>query len=275
MVHDYAQRAAAFRELHERAGAFVIPNPWDLGSARLLAGLGFEALATTSSGFAFTLAKSDGGVTREEHLAHIRALNEATPLPVSADLENCYADDPREAAETIRLASEAGAAGGSIEDYSGHSGGRIYDFDHAVERVAAAVAVARALPIPFMLTARAENLIRGRSDLDDTIKRLQAFEQAGADVLYAPGLKTVEEVKAVCSAVSKPVNVLAVPALSVTEIAEAGGKRISVGGALARTAIGGFLAAAREIKEKGSFSAFGDAPGFGEVNGILAADGRK
>lgn len=263
------ERAKAFNVLHEREGAFVIPNPWDAGSARVLAGLGFQALATTSSGFAFTLGRSDGAVTRDEVMTHIRDLVAATPLPVSADLENCFSDDPSKAAETIRLASEAGASGGSSEDYSGPPDGHIYDFNHAVERVAAAVEVAHALPVPFVLTARAENLIRGRDDLDDTILRLQAFEKAGADVLYAPGLKTAEEVAAVCSAVSKPVNVLATPALTLSQIAKAGGKRISVGGALARTSIGGFLDAAREMSETGGFAALGDAPGFGEINKLL------
>lgn len=269
MNKDQQDRSERFRALHEREGAFVIPNPWDAGSARVLAGLGFEALATTSSGLAFTFGRSDGAVSRDEHLAHIRSLVSATSLPVSADLENCYADDPVEAAETIRLASEAGASGCSIEDFSGHPGGHIYDFDHAVERVAASVEVARALPIPFVLTARAENLIRGRDDLDDTILRLQAFEKAGADVLYAPGLKTSDEVTRVCSSLSKPVNVLATSALTVAEIAEAGGKRISVGGALARAGIGGFLDAAREMADTGGFAPFGDAPGFGEINKLM------
>jgi len=264
-----AERAEAFRALHEREEAFIIPNPWDAGSARVLAGLGFEALATTSSGLAFTFGRSDGAVSREEHLEHIRDLVAATPLPVSGDLENGYSDDPAEAAQTIRLASEAGASGGSIEDYSGHSGGHIYDFDHAVERVAAAVEVARSLSAPFVLTARAENLIRGRDDLDDTILRLQAFEKAGADVLYAPGLKSADEVARVCSAVSKPVNVLATATLTVADIGEAGGKRISVGGALARVAIGGFLEAARVMAREGTFAAFGEAPGFGVINELM------
>lgn len=262
-------RGDAFKALHERHGAFIIPNPWDRGSARILAGLGFEALATTSSGLAFTLGKSDGAVSRDELLAHIRDLADATPLPVSADLENCYSDDPDAAAGTIRLASEAGASGGSIEDYSRPPGGRIYDFGHAVERVAAAVAAARALPVPFVLTARAENLIRGRDDLEDTILRLQAFEKAGADVLYAPGLKTLDDVRQVCSALSKPVNVLATPALTAGEIAAAGGKRISVGGALARAGIGGFLDAAREMAETGGFARLGGAPSFGEITELM------
>lgn len=266
---DQLDRTTRFQALHERDGAFVIPNPWDTGSARVLAGLGFEALATTSSGYAFTLGRADGTVSRDELLAHISDLVEATSLPVSADLENCFADDPTEAAETIRLASEVGASGGSIEDYSNPPDGRIYDFDHAVERVAAAVEVARGLPVPFVLTARAENLIRGRDDLDDTILRLQAFETAGADVLYAPGLKTAEQVVTVCKAVSKPVNVLATPTLTVSEIAGAGGKRISVGGALARASIGGFIDAAKEMIETGGFAPLGDAPGFGDINKLM------
>lgn len=266
-----ADRVKAFKDLHEAPGAFVMPNPWDAGSARVLAGLGFKALATTSSGHAFTLGRSDGAVLREELMEHIRLLNAATTLPINADLENCFSDDPHEAAETIRLAQDAGAAGGSIEDYSGHGGGKIYDFDHAVERVAAAVEVVRALPVPFVLTARAENLIRGRDDLDDTIRRLQAFEKAGADVLYAPGLKTADEVRAVCSAVTRPVNVLATASLSVGNIEAAGGKRISVGGALARTAVGGFLDAAREILDTGAFAALGDAPSFGELGKLMNA----
>lgn len=266
---DHSQRTAAFIALHERDGAFIIPNPWDRGSARVLAGLGFEALATTSSGFAFTLGRADGAVSRDEVLAHIRDLVDATPLPVSVDLENCYSDDPAKAAETIALASEAGASGGSIEDYSGLPDGHIYDFDHAVERVVAAVEVARALPVPFVLTARAENLIRGRDDLEDTISRLQAFEKAGAGVLYAPGLKSAQDVAALCKAVSKPVNVLATPALTVSKIADAGGKRISIGGALARAGLGGFIEAAREMAETGGFALLGDAPGFGEINKLM------
>ncbi len=269
MAENTEDRTLRFRALHEREGAFVIPNPWDAGSARVLAGLGFEALATTSSGLAFVLGKTDGEVTREEHLVHIGDLAGATDLPVSADLENCYSAVPVEAAETIKLASDAGASGGSIEDYAGPSENRIYDFNHAVERVAAAVDTVQSLPRAFVLTARAENLIRGVDDLDDTINRLQAFEKAGADVLYAPGLKTAEQVRAVCSAVSKPVNVLATAELSVAEIAEAGAKRISLGGALARTAIGGFLSASREIVEKGTFTATGTAPGFPEVIALM------
>lgn len=273
MIRDtQIERVKAFGALHEAPGPFVMPNPWDAGSARVLAGLGFKALATTSSGHAFTLGRSDGAVTRDELMEHIRVLAAATNLPINADLENCYSDDPREAAETIRHAQKAGAAGGSIEDYSGHGGGKIYDFDHAVERVVAAVEVAQKLPVPFVLTARAENLIRGRDDLDDTIRRLQAFEKAGADVLYAPGLKTPDEVRSVCSALSRPVNVLATPTLTVGEIEAAGGKRISIGGALARTAVGGFLDAAREMLETGGFAPLGDAPSFGEIGKLMNSE---
>lgn len=247
--------AERFRALHEREGAFVIPNPWDVGSARLLAGLGFAALATTSAGFANTLGRLDGQVTRDEAIEHCRALCAAVSLPVSADLENCFADEPEQAAATILAGAEAGLAGGSIEDYSGDPSNPIYDFALAVERVHAAAEAARSLDIPFVLTARAENILRGRQDLEDTIRRLQAFETAGADVLYAPGLKTLEEVRVVAGALSKPLNVLASPLGSVTvaELAEAGAKRISLGGALARAAVTALLRAGAEMRERGSF----------------------
>ena len=230
-----AEKAESFRALHRREGAFIIPNPWDVGSARLLAALGFEALATTSSGFAYSLGRADGEVTLEETLEHCRVLCAATDLPVSADLENGYADDPVTAAKAITLAGNAGVAGGSIEDYGGNDSQSIYDFGLAVERVTAAVEAARALPYAFTLTARAENLLHGRDDLDDTIRRLQAFEVAGADVLYAPGLTTLDQVRAVTDAVKKPVNVLATMLKGATleQLAEAGAKRISIGGALA------------------------------------------
>jgi 2-methylisocitrate lyase-like PEP mutase family enzyme len=268
-----ADTAAAFRALHERTGAFVIPNPWDVGSARLLAGLGFEALATTSAGFAWTRGQPDGGVSREEALAHCREIAAATPLPVNADLEKCFADDPAGVAATIRLAGETGIAGASIEDASGDETNPIYDFDLAVERVRAGVAANRALAVPMLITARAENLLHGRKDLADTIRRLQAFEAVGADVLYAPGLATVEEIRAVTSAVKKPVNVLVGgwnPDLTVEEIAAAGGKRISVGGALARAALGAFLGAAREIRDKGAFTYARSAAPAAELNGAFA-----
>jgi 2-methylisocitrate lyase-like PEP mutase family enzyme len=249
------EKAAKFVALHERDGAFVIPNPWDLGSAHMFAGLGFEALATTSFGFAITLGRMDGEVTLEETIAHCRTLCEGTSLPVSGDLENCFADDPDTAAETIRRAAEAGLVGGSIEDFCPDDGGRIYDLQHSVERVQAAVEASREFEFPFLLTARAENLIRGVNDLDDTIRRLQAFEAAGAPIVYAPGLKTIEEVKLVTESVSVPVNVLAPPLrkFSVAEMAANGAKRISIGGALARTVVTTVVAAGREMLEAGTF----------------------
>ena len=255
----YEEKAAAFRALHARPGAFVIPNPWDAGTARLLAALGFEALATTSLGLANTLGRPDGAgaVSREEVLANCRAIAEATDLPVNADLENGYADEPEAAAEMIRLAAEAGVVGGSIEDATGDPRRPIYDFDLAVARVRAAVAVAHALPGPFTLTARAENFLHGRPDLDDTIRRLRAFEAAGADVLYAPGVRDLATIRAVTAAVGKPVNVVmsaADPSLTVAQLAEAGVKRISVGGALSRLALAAFLRGAREMRENGSFA---------------------
>jgi 2-methylisocitrate lyase-like PEP mutase family enzyme len=249
------ENAEAFKVLHEREGAFVIPNPWDVGSARLLVGLGFEALATTSAGFANSLGRLDGQVTLDEVLEHCRNLCVATDLPVSADLENCFADDPAKVAETIRLAAQTGLVGGSIEDYSGNPSTPIYDFELAVERVHAAAEAAHSLDFPFTLTARAENLLHGRHDLDDTIRRLQAFEQAGADVLYAPALTTLDEVRLVTSALSKPVNVLApmLKGVTVAQLAEAGAKRISVGGALARAALTSLLRAGTEMHDQGSF----------------------
>ena len=234
----------------------MIPNPWDPGSARVLEALGFKALATTSSGFAFTLGRLDGSVSLEEVVEHVRALVGATDLPISVDLENGYGAGPWQAAVAVTQAAEAGAVGGSIEDYD--PAGHLYELPHALERVAAAVEAARGLGWPFTLTARAENHIRGNPDLPNTIARLQAFEEAGADVLYAPGLRTAEEIRAVCDAVSKPVNVLARPDLSMTEIVEAGAQRISVGGALTWTAVNAFAAAATRIRDHGDFSALGD-----------------
>src|SRR3712207_1549909 len=223
-----AERGERFRALHE-GEPFVIPNPWDAGSARVLEGLGFPALATTSSAFAFTLGRADGEVTLDELAAHVTTLAAATDLPVSVDLENGFGPGPEDAATAVARAAVAGAVGGSIEDWD--PAGGLYALDHAVERVAAAADTARTLGFPFTLTARAENHIRGNPDLDDTIARLQAYEEAGADVLYAPGLSSPEEIRAVCSAVSRPVNVLALPHLKFAEIAEAGAQRVSVGGA--------------------------------------------
>ena len=243
------RKAEAFRALHE-GDPFVIPNPWDAGSARMLEALGFDALATTSSGFAFTLGKLDGQVTLDEVAAHVAALDVATELPISVDLENGL-DASAEAA--IRAIAAAGAVGGSIEDWD-RVEQRIYELDRAVERVAAAAEAARELDFPFTFTARAENHIHGHDDLDDTIARLQAFERAGADVLYAPGLRTVDEIRAVCDAVSKPVNVLAFSNLSFAEIAEAGAQRVSVGGALTWVAVKA-AADAAEAMRQGDFSA--------------------
>jgi 2-methylisocitrate lyase-like PEP mutase family enzyme len=244
-------RAAAFRALHE-GEPFVIPNPWDAGSARVFAALGFEALATTSSGLAFTLGRLDGGATLEEVAVHVAGLVAATGLPVSADLENGYGREPRATAEAIVRVAEAGAVGGSIEDYD--PAGAIYERAHAVERVAAAVEAARGLGFRFTLTARAENHIRGNPDLDDTIARLQAFAAAGADVLYAPGLRTVDEIRAVCDAVSRPVNVLALPGLTLGEIVGAGAQRVSVGGGLTWVAVKAMADAALAIRDRGDLS---------------------
>jgi 2-methylisocitrate lyase-like PEP mutase family enzyme len=266
------EKAYAFRMLHERPGAFVIPNPWDIGTARILAGLGFEALATTSAGMAFALGRRDGAVSRDEALAHARAIVGATPLPVSADLENGFGDAPEVVAESIRLAANTGLAGASIEDATGDPDRPIYDASLALERIAAASEAARALPFAFTLTARAENFLHGRPDLDDTIRRLQAFERAGADVLYAPGLRDLEAVRTVCQAVGRPVNAImgiAGTAFTVGELAAAGVRRISLGSALSRTALGAFLRAAREIKAEGTFTVAGDAASSAEVEAFM------
>jgi 2-methylisocitrate lyase-like PEP mutase family enzyme len=267
-------KAELFRSLHERPGAFVIPNPWDAGTAVLLAGLGFEALATTSAGLAFSLGRRDaGGITRDEAIANVRAIVSATALPVSADLENGYSDDPAAASQTLLLAADAGAAGGSLEDATGDPSRPIYDFAHSVERIVAAVEVVRALPFPFTFTARAENFLYGKTDLDDTIRRLQAYEKAGADVLYAPALPSLEAIKEVCSALTKPVNALAGARqmLSVSELAEAGVKRVSVGSAFNRAALGGFLRAAREIKETGTVNFVKDCVPYAEIMSLMPA----
>ena len=244
-------KAEAFRALHEGA-PFVIPNPWDAGSARVLAILGFTALATTSSGFAFTLGRADGGVSLDEVVAHVAALDRATDLPVSVDLENGYGSDPRSAAIAIERVAEAGAVGGSIEDYD--PAGHIYEVPHAADRVATAAETAHGLGFPFLLTARAENHIRGNPDLTDTIARLQAYQEAGADVLYAPGLSNAEEIRTVCEAVSKPVNVLALPGLSVAEVFAAGAQRVSVGGGLTWVALEAMVKAATAIRDAGDLS---------------------
>jgi 2-methylisocitrate lyase-like PEP mutase family enzyme len=264
-----AEKGLAFRALHQRAGAFVIPNPWDAGSACLLSALGFEALATTSAGYTFMLGRREGGISLAEALENARAIVEATDLPVSVDLENGFGDDPNDCAAAIRAAFSAGLVGGSIEDASGNKARPIYDFALSVERVAAAVEAARALPTPFVLTARAENFLHGRPDLDDTIRRLQAFEKAGAEVLYAPGLTKLDQIRTVCSSVSRPVNVvmgLVGGSFSVQQLAEAGVKRISLGSTLARVAYGALTRAAREMRQDGTFSFAAEAIPFAEIN---------
>jgi len=253
-MRSQVEKGLAFRTLHE-GEPFVIPNPWDVGSARVLEALGFEALATTSSGFAFTLGRLDGQATLDDVVAHVAELDRATGLPISVDLENGYATNAAGVVHAIERVAEAGAVGGSIEDWD--PAGRLYERAEAVDRVAAAVEAAGGLVFPFTLTARAENHIRGKPDLDDTIARLQAFEAAGADVLYAPGLRTVEEIRAVCDAVSRPVNVLAFGDLTFAEIAGAGAQRVSVGGGLTWVAVGAFADAARAIRERGDFSSLG------------------
>jgi 2-methylisocitrate lyase-like PEP mutase family enzyme len=254
-MRTQADKAAKFRELHQRPGAFIIPNPWDAGTAKLLAAMGFEALATTSLGLANTLGRAT--VSLDEIIENCRVIAAATDLPINADLENCGADMPKLAAEAIQFAAEAGAVGGSIEDSTGNPERPIYEFSLAVERVHAAVEAARALPFPFTLTARAENLLHGRNDLDDTIKRLQAFEAAGADVLYSPGVHDIATIRTVASSLKKPFNLVmgfADPTLTVEQIAAAGVKRISVGGAMERHALAAFLRCAREMKDHGSFT---------------------
>jgi 2-methylisocitrate lyase-like PEP mutase family enzyme len=257
MTPTRQEKGAAFRALHE-GEPFVIPNPWDAGSARVLAGLGFKALASTSSGFAFTLGRADGAATLDEVVEHAGVLDRATDLPVAMDLENGYGPSPQDAATAIARAAAAGAVGGSIEDYDRDAG--LYSIEHAAERVAAAVEAARGLDFTFTLTARAENHIRGNPDFDDTIARLQAYERAGADVLFAPGLRNGDEIRTICAAVSKPVNVLGHKGLTLAEITEAGGRRISVGGALTWVAVGAFAAAAQRIRDDGDFSALTGAP---------------
>ena len=277
-MRTQAEKTAAFRTLHQRPGCFLIPNPWDAGTAKILAGLGYEALATTSLGVANLLGRANGKVSRAEVIANAREIVEATDLPVNADLENCFAHEPAAAAETIRLAAEAGLAGGSIEDYSGDAKAAIYDFDLSVERVRAAVTVAKSLPVPFVLKARAENLIRGRNEMADTIRRLKAYAAAGAEVLYAPGLRTAAEIRAVVEAIDRPLNVVTgwlEPGITVAEVAAAGAKRISVGGALNRLALAAFVDAARAMKEEGSFAWMQRIADMGPLRKMFAsADGR-
>lgn len=268
------EKAARFRALHQREGAFIIPNPWDVGTARLLAHLGFEALATTSAGYAFSRGVPDGSIRLSEALAHAAAINGASDLPVSGDLENCFADEPEIAAETIQLAAAAGLVGGSIED--ARADRSLYELEYAVERVRAAAEVAHALPFPFTLTARAENYLYGKPDLRDTVRRLQRYQEAGADVLYAPGLTTREEISEVVRSVDRPVNVLmGLPGakLTLADLQELGVRRVSVGSALSRVALSAFMAAAREMRERGTFTFATDAAGLGDLNALFAAAG--
>jgi 2-methylisocitrate lyase-like PEP mutase family enzyme len=273
---NQAEKAAAFQALHQRDQVFVIANPWDAGTARILTGLGFEALSTTSAGLAFALGRRDGtaSVTRNEALANAKAIVDATHLPVAADLENGYGDEPDIAAETIRRAAAAGLVGGSIEDASGHPAKPIYDFNHAVERVAAAAHAAHELPFPFMFVARAENYLHGRPDLDDTIRRLQAYEKAGADVLYAPGITDPDDIRTLCTSVNKPVNVLmgikGAPPLTVAELGSLGVRRVSIGSGFSRSAATAFLHAAREVRDHGTFQFAEEALYMSELTDLFA-----
>ncbi|MBS0223814.1 MAG: isocitrate lyase/phosphoenolpyruvate mutase family protein [Proteobacteria bacterium] len=273
-MRSQAEKASTFRALHERTGAFIIPNPWDVGTARMLAASGFEALATTSLGIANGLGRADSKVTRDEVIANCRAIAEATDLPVNVDLENGFAHAAEEAAVSIRLAAEAGAVGGSIEDATGDPKDRIYDFDLAVARVRAAAEVAHSLPVPFLLTARAENLLHGRNDMADTIRRLQAYQEAGADVLYAPGLRNLAEVRQMVEAVKRPFNVVTGwldPDITAADLAAAGAKRISVGGALSRLVLAAFATAARAMKEQGSFAWMREMAAAGDLRQMFGA----
>ncbi len=269
---NQSDKAVRFRELHRQPGTFVFPNPWDGASARFLAAEGFMALATSSAARAATLGRRDGAISRDDALAHARLIADSVDIPVASDLENGFGAAPAFVAETIRLAAETGIVGGSIEDATGDPAAPLYDFDTAVARVAAAVQAARSLSFPFTLTARAENFLRGNPNLDDTIKRLQAFEKAGADVLFAPGLPDLEAIRKVCASVSKPVNVMAsVPGkgFTVPDLAAAGVKRISLAASLYRAALAGFLDAAREVKAKGTFSYVERSPTTAQMNAVL------
>jgi 2-methylisocitrate lyase-like PEP mutase family enzyme len=273
-MNNQRENAKTFRALHERDAAFIIPNPWDVGTARLLAQLGFEALATTSAGYAFSVGRLDNSISRDEMMAHVATIASATELPVSADLENGFGDSPERVAETVKLAAAAGLVGCSIEDDSHHQEKRIYELDHSTERVRAAVEAARSLDFPFTLTARAENYLVGRRDLQDTIKRLQAYQDAGADVLYAPGLVSKEDIAELVRSVDRPVNVvmgLQGVRLSLTELSELGVKRISVGSALSRAALGAFLRAAREMKDFGTFDFADEAVSYRDISAMFSA----
>jgi 2-methylisocitrate lyase-like PEP mutase family enzyme len=271
-----AEKGRIFRGLHERAGAFVIPNPWDVGSARLLAGLGFEALATTSSGFARSIGKPDHGVSRDEAIAHSRIISSSVDLPVSGDLENGFGDAPEDAARTIREAAEAGLVGGSIEDSTGRKESPQYEIAHAAARVRAAVEAARSLGFPFTLTARAENFTSGVPDLADAIRRLQAYQEAGADVLFAPLLRSVEDIRSVIASVDRPVNVLqGRNFISVSDLSAIGVKRISVGGMLANAAVGALLRAARELIGPGTFTFASSVAAGREIDELIAGGAAK
>jgi 2-methylisocitrate lyase-like PEP mutase family enzyme len=276
-MKEQESRAIIFRGLHEREGIFVVPNPWDAGSAKMLASLGFEALATTSAGLAFSLGKPDGQglVTQQETIKNVADIAQAVSLPVSADLENGYGDDPETCAETILLAAKAGAVGGSIEDATGRDSDPIYDFDLSVQRVKAAVRAARSLSFPFTLTARAENFLHGRTDLNDTLKRLVAYAEAGADVLFAPGLTTREQIESVVKAVApRPVNVvmgLNKANFSLDDLQALGVKRVSLGSSLARAAYSGFIHGSEEIMKMGTFSFAGSSRSYAQINAMLAS----
>ena len=269
---EQIQKARVFRALHARSGAFIIPNPWDAGTARLLTAAGFEALATTSAGLAYALGRRDGAATRTETLANARDIVQATHLPVAADLENGFGDSPEMVAETIRMAAAVGLVGSSIEDATGNADTPIYDFDASVKRVEAAMEAARGLDFPFTLAARAENFLHGRVDLHDTIRRLQAFEKAGADVLFAPGLPDLDAIRKVCAAVSRPVNVVSGTAYTLTQLAEVGVKRVSTGSALARASLSAVAHAAEEMKELGSFNFAKNTITFAKANELMTTN---
>ncbi|HEV7667859.1 MAG TPA: isocitrate lyase/phosphoenolpyruvate mutase family protein [Thermoanaerobaculia bacterium] len=273
-MRTQAEKGTDFRALHERDGAFIIPNPWDVGTARLLAYLGFEALATTSAGYSFSVGRRDNVTGRDEMMAHVGGIVSATDLPVSADLEHGFGDDPATVAETIRIAAATGLVGGSIEDYTQRTDDPIYPLGIAVERVRAAAEAARSLSFPFTLTARAENYLVGRPDLKDTIARLQAYQEAGADVLYAPGLSSREDIATVVRSVDRPVNVvmgLQGVQLSLAELSEIGVKRVSVGSSLSRAALGAFLRAGREMRQHGTFTFAEDAVPYREISAMFEA----
>jgi len=266
------EKGTLFHKLHKRETAFIIPNPWDVGTARLLAHLGFEALATTGAGYAFSIGQQDQTVKRDEMMRYIRGIVSATNLPVSADLENGFGKHPETVAETIRLAAETGLVGGSIEDASDDPDNPIYEHSLAVERIQAAAEEAHTLPFPFLLTARAENYLAGRTNLEDTIKRLQAYQKAGADVLYAPGISSKEDIATIIHSVDCPVNVvmgLQGVQLTLAELSEIGAKRISVGSALSRAALGAFLCAAQEMKDHGTFTFSDNAVSYRELNALF------